>query len=360
MKFRILNGEPLQFYNAQGALIGTIEIDTAGAMFIRANSGSGDITIGDPDTTGDVQIGTTAAPTTLTMMGGGTISSNGNALIIGNDSIGDRVSIRNASFTQSLAITGSLRVTGSAYADTFIGSGAGLTYVTASYVNTLNQTVIITGSLTVGVTSSGPSENTLTLGARDATSEGGQIGFNAPGGTYTSASFLDVYQNTFRILKGPNAGSTTQLAAVDLQTGNLTLNAGSIIMPTRPAFRVIGATTGAGADKATPTVLSGSLVTVDYNQGSNYNNTNGEFTCPSAGLYHVWYVGRTQNSSLAAVSILKNNTTVLAYWESNTNTGHFGSSAVVNLAANDIITAKVTAGTITFDTNDNWGVAYIG
>lgn len=231
---------------------------------------------------------------------------------------------------------------------------------TASRINTLNQNVTITGSLTVGITSSGPSENTLTLGARDTTSEGGQIGFNAPGGTYTSASFIDVYQDSLRILKGPNAGSTTQLAAVNLQTGNLTLNAGSIIMPTRPAFRVTGATTGAGADKATPTVLSGSLVTVDYNQGSNYNNTNGEFTCPLAGLYHVWYVGRTQNSSLAAVSILKNNTTVLAYWESNTNTGHFGSSAVVSLAANDIVTAKVTAGTITFDTNDNWGVAYIG
>lgn len=129
MKFRILNGEPLQFYNAQGALIGTIEIDTAGAMFIRANSGSGDITIGDPDTTGDVQIGTTAAPTTLTLMGGGTISANGNALIIGNDSIGDRVSIRNATFTQSLDITGSLRVTGSAYADNFVGDGSGLVFL---------------------------------------------------------------------------------------------------------------------------------------------------------------------------------------------------------------------------------------
>lgn len=163
MKFRILNGEPLQFYNAQGALIGTIEIDTAGAMFIRANSGSGDITIGDPDTTGDVQIGTTAAPTTLTLMGGGTISANGNALIIGNDSIGDRVSIRNATFTQSLAITGSLRVTGSAYANTFIGSGAGLTYVTASYVNTLNQAVIITGSLRNRVLNITPSNQSASI-----------------------------------------------------------------------------------------------------------------------------------------------------------------------------------------------------
>ena len=83
---------------------------------------------------------------------------------------------------------------------------------TASRVNTLNQNVLITGSLTVGSSSLGPSENTLTLGPRDATQEGGQIGFSAPGGTYISASMLDLYQNRFRILKGTNAGSTGEVA----------------------------------------------------------------------------------------------------------------------------------------------------
>jgi hypothetical protein len=128
MKFRILNGEPLQFYNANGDLIGSMEISSSGEMFIRAHSGSGDITIGDPFTTGDVQIGTTAAPTTLNLMGGGTISANGNELTLGDASIGDRVRLINATFTQSLNITGSLRVTGSAYADNFIGNGSGLIF----------------------------------------------------------------------------------------------------------------------------------------------------------------------------------------------------------------------------------------
>jgi len=228
---------------------------------------------------------------------------------------------------------------------------------TASFVNILNQDVLITGSLTVGSSSIGPSENTITLGARNTVDEGGQIGFNAPGGSYTSASFIDVYQDSLRILKGTNAGSTTQYAAVNLQTGNMTLNAGSIIMPTRPAFRVTGST---GYAPTSGTVISGSSVYVDYNQGSYYNNTNGQFTCPLAGLYHVWYNGRTQNASLASVTIYKNNSVVLAWWESNTNTGHFGVSSVVNLAANDVVTAKVSAGTVTFDGNDNWGVAYIG
>lgn len=236
------------------------------------------------------------------------------------------------------------------------------TSATASYVSTLNQSVIIADALAVGRSSIGASENTLTLDVPPAggTGEGGQLGLNASGGSYTSASFLDNYQNSFRILKGANAGSSAALVTVNLHNGNVTLTPGAIIMPSRPAFRVTGATTGTGADKSNGTVLSGSLVTVDYNQGSYYNNTNGQFTCPVAGLYHVWYVGRTQNSSLAALSVLKNNGTVLAYWESNTNTGHFGTSAVVNLAANDVVTAKVTAGTITFDVNDNWGAAFIG
>ena len=94
---------------------------------------------------------------------------------------------------------------------------------TASYVNSLNQSVIITGSAAIGISSLGPSENTLTLGARDAASEGGQIGFNAPGGTYTSASFIDNWQNKARILKGNNTTSTGLIAQWDMHTTQMQL-----------------------------------------------------------------------------------------------------------------------------------------
>jgi len=89
---------------------------------------------------------------------------------------------------------------------------------TASYVNTLNQAVLITGSATIGATSAGALENTLTLGARDATSEGGQLGLNAPGGSYISASFIDLYQNRLRVLKGTNASSTGEVASWNMHT----------------------------------------------------------------------------------------------------------------------------------------------
>ena len=96
---------------------------------------------------------------------------------------------------------------------------------TASFVNTLNQSVIITGSMAVGTSSLGPSENSITLGARDSANEGGQIGFNAPGGTYTSASFIDNWQNKIRILKGNNTTSTGLVAQWDLHTTQLNLPA---------------------------------------------------------------------------------------------------------------------------------------
>jgi hypothetical protein len=62
------------------------------------------------------------------MLGGGTLSSNGNLLNIGNTATGDRVSINNVSFSQSLALTGSLTVTGSVTAQYFIGSGIAINF----------------------------------------------------------------------------------------------------------------------------------------------------------------------------------------------------------------------------------------
>jgi hypothetical protein len=130
-------------------------------------------------------------------------------------------------FTGSAAISGSLNVVGPVIATSFTGSlsGSATSALTASYVNTLNQNVVITGSAAVATSSLGPSENTLTLGARDTSNEGGQIGFNAPGGTYTSASFIDLYQNRIRILKGTNAGSTAEVANWSMHSLQMSLPA---------------------------------------------------------------------------------------------------------------------------------------
>lgn len=88
---------------------------------------------------------------------------------------------------------------------------------------------IITGSLitstsaSIGTSSLGPSENTLTLGAISASAgEGGQIGFNAPNsGSWVSASFIDNYQNQFRILSGIVTSSAAPFS-LNLSNGAIT------------------------------------------------------------------------------------------------------------------------------------------
>jgi hypothetical protein len=73
----------------------------------------------------------------------------------------------------------------------------------------------------VGIgTTSIPAESRLVLGAMDATNEGGQLQINAPGGAYTTAYFIDNYQNRLRFMHGTNAGSTSPRMAID-NNGNL-------------------------------------------------------------------------------------------------------------------------------------------
>jgi hypothetical protein len=135
----------------------------------------------------------------------------------------------------SITITGSLNTSGGGITGSLSGTASFATSAsyalsssqaqTASFVNTLNQNIIITGSAAIGTSSLGPFENTLTLGARDTGAEGGQLGFNAPGGTYTSASFIDLYQNRLRILKGTNATSTGEVANWNMHTLQMALPA---------------------------------------------------------------------------------------------------------------------------------------
>ena len=127
--------------------------------------------------------------------------------------------------TGSLTITGSIRVSEGITGSLFGTSSWATNTLTASFVNTLNQNLIITGVVSIGTGSIGPNENALTLGARDSVNEGGQLGLNAPGGTYTSASMIDNYQNQFRILRGTNASSTGLVASWNLHTLQMQLPA---------------------------------------------------------------------------------------------------------------------------------------
>ena len=178
-------------------------------------------------------------------------------------SYGDLLVKSGSVWINSRQLTGSYGITGSLQATSFTGSLFGtaswatnaltasnltpaisndgdIRILTANGNGTLNGEVnltfngsllnvsgnaIITGSAVIGSSSLGPNENSLTLGARDNGGEGGQLGFNASGGTYTSASFIDLYQNKLRILKGTNATSTGEVANWDMHNLQMSLPA---------------------------------------------------------------------------------------------------------------------------------------
>jgi len=78
------------------------------------------------------------------------------------------------------------------------------------------------GVVCIGYDPSG-TESKLVVGAVDASNEGGQLQLNAPGGTYTTAWFIDNYQNYFRILAGTNTGSSATRMSID-NSGNLKIH----------------------------------------------------------------------------------------------------------------------------------------
>jgi hypothetical protein len=150
----------------------------------------------------------------------------------------------------------------------------------------------VSGSLTVRLTSSGTTENTLTLGPPPAggTGEGGQLGLQAAGGSYTSASFLDTWQDQFRILKGPNGGSTAGLMYMNLHTGN-TQFVGAItastysglpndyLYVTRNTNQTIGSGTWADRD----IIFNNSVVS----KGISYNTGTGLATLTGGKVYRI-------------------------------------------------------------------------
>jgi len=150
MKFKVLNDEPLNFYDASGDLMGTISVSGSGDLIIRPESGSNrNIIIGDPDTAGDVEVGLSSAAINFKMLGGGTITSNGNTLNIGSEENGDTVNLYNVTYSQSLYITGSTNITGSVYADYFVGSGDGLTRSTNTHTTNFTASQAYKGSYNI-------------------------------------------------------------------------------------------------------------------------------------------------------------------------------------------------------------------
>ena len=173
--------------------------------------------------------------------------------------------------------------------------------------------------------------------------------------------------NTNQLAVSGNVSSTNLIASGDASiTGNITASGiAPFYAPNRPAFRISG---NGGAISATTTVSGGYMV-VDYNQGSHLNTSTGVFTAPVAGLYQVNLITRANsNAGPSAQAIIRKTTAIggtvttqiMIEYASNTTMNHTGGSTIVKMAVGDTLKFDVTVGTISFDVNDNWSVAYLG
>ena len=230
----------------------------------------------------------------------------------------------------SINATGAINTAGNILAQNIIGTIATASQTGITAVGTLG-TLNVTGNATVG---------------------------NLIGTEANTRIIANVYTTTFDIY-----GNVTF-------PGNNVVHGMGITMPARPAFRVNGVALYNGSQSTANVNLRGVAVSTQYNQGGYFDATTGKFTAPVAGIYEVLLNARVNSSfnGLQQLVVLKNglNTAgnIVAFWESGGNTStsaaHWGVSGTVILAVGDYLTANILAGNVTFDTNDNWSVTYLG
>jgi hypothetical protein len=269
-------------------------------------------------------------------------------------STSSNISFATAATTLAIGSTGAGAVT-TLNAPTVIGSN-----VTQNLYNTVATTVNEFGAATaINVASAAASATTWTLGNSNNSNT-----LTVAGGASSSTASIStvITTGTVNLLTGVITGGTINIGGA----GSNVAVGGYLTMPSRPAFRVVG---NGGAITAITTVTSTNW-TLDFQQGTALNTTTGIFTAPVAGLYQVNLVIRTNSNTSGNISqaiirktaISDSSVTaqIMIEFAINTTMNHTGGSTITKMAVGDTLKFDVTVGTINFDGNDNWSVAFIG
>jgi len=352
-----LTGLPATYGNANVATFlasyGSNSISTSG------NITAGNV-IGNINVTGNV-IGTSSNVTLVAGIYNWTFDNTGNLTI----PAGGDILLGNTQSTISAAgnITGGYIFGNIAYAN-----GVPASYGNANLANIGANNISTTGNISAGnFIGNGASLTNVTVSIA-----GNVVGSQANVGI-VAGSYTWTFDNTGN-LNIPATGdiilsnSQSMISAVgNINAGNVNVT-GNVITPNRPAFRVYGnSSTIWSTTTNTNGILNANNWVVDYNQGGYLNSSTGVFTAPVAGLYQLNLVCRVaNNTSLSAQAIVIKNygsgNVNQVMWESanNPTINHFGVSTTSKLAAGDTLTLKITVGSLIFDSNDNWSVAFLG
>ena len=126
----------------------------------------------------------------------------------------------------------------------------------------------------------------------------------------------------------------------------LSLNtSGQLTMPLQPAFRGENFTAGVATNGTTGGPSNQShykCATIKLNVGNHFDNTNGIFTCPTAGVYYAHHQWTRNSDNWVGCSIMHNTTMIRFNWmEANSRdlSGYDTReiSALISAAANDKI-----------------------
>jgi len=132
MKFQILNNEQIDFFDVNGNQKAILKLSGSDFIINPVENG-GNIIMGESNTVNDLELGIASTPINMTFLGGGTITSNGNTLNIGDPTNNDSVVLYNTTFSSSVTVANGLSgsFTGSHYG-TYYGYGGNLTGVVAT------------------------------------------------------------------------------------------------------------------------------------------------------------------------------------------------------------------------------------